>query len=738
MRGKLLAAALMASTALTPRPAAAEPVSTFVTAFIAGFGGGSAITASLATAIGGATAAGYAVGAFLGTTILGQVLLSVGLSYLSSVLAGKMGAVRSPSPSQIYRNFAQDISYFQWVFGEARIGGPLGFTGASRANDPVTGTQGWKRHYTPIFAAHSCDSVTTHYLDEREVEIDADGLVTTAPYVFSTESGSVFNGGIFGGGGVTVTTSSNVRIRPFLGHSGQTADPAMVSIFPEITSAHDFAGLTGAHIWARNQGAESFTKVYPTGREPAYTPVIKGMDTIYDPRTDSYGYSNNAALIIAAWLTKVWGRSVDWAEVATEADICDQLVTNRDGVQQKRWTIGWSFTDDTDFETQRAQLCGACDAFIYEREDGKIGFRVGRYEAPTVTLTDDDILSISVSEGAMGRDLPTEVVATYTEPKNAWREANTGPYVITEAERLVTEEPKIYAATSHNQAARLCKRIAKVKRYARSYQITLSGAGFKLFGQRFVRIKTALWDEVIEVGEFGIDGGVFFLNGTSTQASDFDFDAATEEPTPPNYAAVATADTVSVPTGFTGSVQSGGAIKYIWDAQSSDLQQQIQLRESGGDWETVTLPQGQSVYTATGLPDGAQIEAQIRNRTSGGKVSAWSASETVTVVQNTTAPAALDAFDATATGFNVDVAFTAPNDPNYFATRIYRGTTTTFADAALVRTEYGIPSNADAWTDTGLATGTYYYWGVPINPSGIPADDGTLPATGSGPVSVTI
>lgn len=65
------------------------------------------------------------------------------------------------------------------------------------------------------------------------------------------------------------------------------------------------------------------------------------------------------------------------------------------------------------------------------------------------------------------------------------------------------------------------------------------------------------------------------------------------------------------------------------------------------------------------------------------------------------------------------VSFTAPNDPNYYATRVYRGTTTTFADATLVRTEYGIPSNADSWVDAGLSAGTYYYWVAPINGSGV-------------------
>jgi hypothetical protein len=462
------------------------------------------------------------------------------------------------------------------------------------------------------------------------------------------------------------------------------------------------------------------------------------MDTIYDPRTETSGYSNNAALVIAAWLTKVWSKSVDWDEVAVEADVCDQLVTNRDGAQQKRWTIGWSFTDDTDFETQRAQLCGACDAFIYERTDGKIGFKVGRYEDPTITLTADDLLTISVSEGGMGSDLPTEVVASYTEPANAWREATTGPYIITEDERLATEEPKVYAVTSHNQAARLCKRIARVKRAGRQYQLTLAGPGFKLFGQRFIRIQSGIWDDVIEVGEFGIDGGVFYVNGTSCKSSDFSFNAAIEEPTPPSYSSSAESAPLDTVAGFAGIAQDGGSIKFTWDEQSGDLLQEVRSREADGDWLSYTAPSGQYQLIVSGFSDGAVIESQIRNRTSGGKVSDWSGSISVTVAANTTAPAALVSFSPVADGYNVDVGFTAPNDANYFATRIYRGTSTTFSSADLIHTEYGIPNSGDSYTDELLAADTYYYWGVPINSSGLPSDSETLPDTASGPIEITI
>jgi hypothetical protein len=69
----------------------------------------------------------------------------------------------------------------------------------------------------------------------------------------------------------------------------------------------------------------------------------------------------------------------------------------------------------------------------------------------------------------------------------------------------------------------------------------------------------------------------------------------------------------------------------------------------------------------------------------------------------------------------VNLSWAAPNSVNYVGTRIYRHTVNTFGASSLVRTEYGAPSSADAWQNSGLAAGTYYYWLVAINGSGVGA-----------------
>jgi len=714
MKRSAIIGALMLSTAIVaPQRAAADPITAFIGGALNALGAGTWLASSAV----GAWTAGFAVGEFLGGTIVGRLLVSAGLPYISKAL---MPQPNIPAPSARMANFAQPITYAEWVFGRTRKGGPLGFTAFSPHVDVVTGTSGSKRHYTVISAAHPIEGIVEHYLDERYVEIDSDGLVLTAPM------------------------ARYYRIRPFYGD--QVADAELVAAFSEITAAHDFKGLSGAHIWARRPPQSKFSEIYPTGRQGAYTPVIDGHNGIYDPRTDTFGFTRNAALIIAHWLTAVLGQSVDWDEVAIEADVCDEPVTNRSGATQPRWRLDGTISDEMEFDQQRAQLAGACDAFIYERADGKVGFKVGRWIEPEITLTQADFFSFEMTQGSWGSGAPTEVAASYTEPNNNWREASSAPFVVEENERQVRDTPTLAFSSSHNQTWRMNVRLAKTKRPKYQLQGTVGMLGYALQGQRFIRVENAEMgvSEYFEIGELYRNEGGFTFNivANSVEPSDFNPDALADEPEPPKLNKVQSDDTVPVVVGLTGVTLSsdafvGGGVKWSWPDQDPSLRQRLMLVVSGQDGtpvsQIVDVPDGQSFYIQTSLADSGAT-AQIRNVTSAYRVSDWSPDPpiSVSVVANPTPPVALDAFQPSVNVLNVDVTFIAPNDPNYAATRIWRADgSTAFGDAALVRTEYGIPSNSDVWTDIGPGAGDHTYWAAPINESGV---EGPL----SGPVTVTI
>ena len=181
-----------------------------------------------------------------------------------------------------------------------------------------------------------------------------------------------------------------------------------------------------------------------------------------------------------------------------------------------------------------------------------------------------------------------------------------------------------------------------------------------------------------------------------------------------------------------------------WDAQNDFYTQQIRFSQVpvGGSsgvspfWQSRDVAEGDNKYSLTGLRDGSTYKIQVRNITATGREGAWMPDPAyeAAVVFNSTAPAAHVAFAATVDDSDVDLSFTAPNDPNYYATRIYRAQgSTDFAAASEIHIEYGVSNSADAYTDEAPGVGQFNYWIEPINSSGI-----SNAANRSGPQTVTI
>ncbi|MBT9387014.1 fibronectin type III domain-containing protein [Pseudooceanicola sp. CBS1P-1] len=687
IRKGLLLAALLSSTAL---PVRADPVTGFVAMAYAA----SSATALYAGYIGSAALATAAIAT---TNFLGQTLLAQGLAYV----AGKLTSKSSNPYASTLQNYAQPISYMQRGYGTVRAGGVFGFTGFMDN----------RRHYTILVAAHSTAGPVTQYLSDREVEIDAEGNVTTD------------------------AMAGYGNIRPFTGQTGQGADAVLRAAFPEITADFDFAQLSGAHLWAKRVKVSDLTTVYPDGDIWAYAPVWKMNDQILDPRDGTAKWTDNLALCFAHEIVHYLGAGVDWDEVAEEAEACDVLVTNAEGATQRKWTFNRSYTDDAAWDDICAEVIAAGDCFVYERPDGKVGFKVGRWIDPEVTLEAGDFLSLTLEAGAdLGAN--SQYTITYVEPLNSYQETPSGVWVQDDTAKRVASEVQVYPINSHNQASRINKRRALVEHAEWALSGTIKLIGFELIGQRFFRMVHPEFglDVLFEIGKLQIneDGMTFDIEARSVTASDFEFDAATEEPERPAYEQVQSDDSVADQTGFSGAVLSisngAAAITWSWDAADDSLHQQVRIMSSdaGVEWQTYTFTEGQMSWVATGLVDGAQYLAQVRNQTGAGRVGAWfpEVPVSVTAVAYTTAPGALSGFDVVADGSDVALSWSAPNDANYFATRIWRAsydaaTTPDFADASAIHVEYGTASVTDAYTDPGPGAGAHYYWAEAINASGV-------------------
>lgn len=704
MRRRLLVAALLSTTAIVrPEPANAASVGAFISGVIA---------ASTPVYLGGATVAGFGAGVAFGSTALGafvvNTVVSLGLSAIANALRPTPDL---PTPADRMANFAQPLTYMEWAFGRTRKGGPLGFTGFADK----------RRWYVPILAAHSIAGVVEHWIDEWTVGVDGTATSYTDANLVAA------------GYSAPDVAEPYGRIMPFLGQPGQAANAGLVASFPEVTTDFDFKGLAGGVIWARKPPSKKFTAVYPRSRQWAWAPVIDGHDRIYDPRDDSYKHTANAALVMAYWLTEILGQSVDWSDVATEADVCDEQVVTAEGDSIARWEINGVISDDQDFEQQRAQMAGACDAFFFERPDGRVGFRVGRWIEPTVTLTADNFLSLEVTEGQWGANAPTEGVATYVEPQNNWRETPSGVWVEESSVKRQRDTPQLYLVRYHNQAARVLKRLVRAQRPQYQIRGTLDMDGYELIGERFARLQHPELgiDVYVEVGKLRRTGiGTWELEGITVAPQDWSFDAATEEPERPTYNSVTSTDGIDTISGLTVTAIGNGAIEVDWSPADESYAQQIRSTAPDGSKQIYNVPDEQRPFRISGLADGEDYDIEARNQTGAGRTGAWSSPVTITVVGDSTPPSALETFATSVSGSDVTASWTPPSSAHFAGVRIWRGTSTSFGDATLVRTEWA-STGETSWTDTGLSAGDYAYWAAPINASGV---EGPL----SGPSEETI
>lgn len=723
MKKALYIAALLCTTALYPTPAAAmPPVAAFIGGLAASVGVGTGVAAIGLSS--GAALAGFQVGAFLATG-LGSALLStvlgVGLNYLAQSLLSAQSLApqpQSPPPTQRFANIRQPVQDRTKCYGLTRIGGPVFFWQAIAP----------KRYYGIILNTGEIDAVQSRWLDERECTLDGSLNVTNSEY----QSGG----------------RSRVRIQEFTGEPGQVSQTFLLNNFTEWTADHKLTGLAGAIVIAENSASEDFSTVYPSGREPVYTALVRGTKC-YDPRTETTVWTKNAALIIADWITSADGlnREVNWELVEVEADICDEDVTDRDGNTINKWELSGAYNFSETREGVRAAMGVACDAFFYETSDGKVGFKVGRYEAPTVSITDDHITTIRVIEGFDGPGLVNAYAVQYTEPAINYREQECAPIIIDDGQPYEQATIQAYWIPNHNQASRIAKRLLRQQRAQYRISASLNLHGLRLIGERFFSLTLpdlGIDGQTFEISKlsYSDDGLSIEVDATSCTDEDFAFVAASEESAPPISSTIADSVTTPSPTNIIAvaiAVSGGTGIQLSWDTPSDTYLNQARYRTSdagsgAGVWFQLDVPQGQNYITTPALTADASYDVQVRTQRQSGQTSAWTPTTPISLLATVDAVAPDPVTGVSGTGGSgiADIDWTAPASANYVGARIYRHTSNVFGSSTLVQTEYGTPSGTDTWQDTALAAGTYYYWVVAINGSGVEA---TAVATGA--VAVT-
>lgn len=338
--------------------------------------------------------------AFTWIAVAKYAAINVVASYAMKALAPKpkLSSFGSGVSSQgLLVNQKDPISPHEFVYGQIRKGGAVTYY-------ETTGADNKFLHQIITVAGHEVEELGNIYINDEVVTLDGDGFVTSSPW------------------------NSKIRIKKHTGSDSQTVDSTLLSESSQIDA--NFRGQGVAYLYVRY---EYDRDVFANGI-PVITTVVKGKK-VYDPRTATTAYSNNAALCVRDYLTSAYGLSdtdIDDTVFSAAANVCDENVNLSGGGTEKKYTINGVARGDATHGDVLDDMMSACAGTLFWGA-GNWKLTVGDYVAPTKNLTADDLRGpISITTRSNLRDQFNIVQGTFNDSSARW---------------IVTDYPQIKGTT---------------------------------------------------------------------------------------------------------------------------------------------------------------------------------------------------------------------------------------------------------------------------------------------------
>ncbi|WP_313349390.1 phage tail protein [Paracoccus sp. (in: a-proteobacteria)] len=541
--------------------------------------------------------------------------------------------------------------------------------------------------------------------------------------------------------------------------SGQGGNyPAVTDAFPSVwTTNHRLQNQATFLVRSRAPGQEDFSKIFPKSYNTLFQWVIRGQ-RIYDPRTSATVWSDNAALVIAHYLTHPDGyrldqSEVDWSSVEAMADWCDLPIAQKAGGTTPNMRLWGYWTLDEEPQQVLDRMKAASGISTYETQDGRIGLIGGPFGDTACTLTGKDISAIQTSEAISEREGYNTLRVLHLAPAakyevaevDAWRDAAR---LAQEGE--IAQEFRLEMCPNTSQARRRGKMQMHDDNRAR-IEIVTNIVGLKArypaaHGQRH----TILLDYQPQDGSGRVIQGEY-------EVLDHEFDpiemqcrielakvdrtseawnAATDEGDPPVEATGPANDpppeifAVLTQVVMRPNERTGLATLQVEAAPIPDRDDiRIQARHRRvGDTAWINMEATGFVARSGIVQDGQQYEAQARFQGVFAGVDDWEPLGPITITVDATPPGQPSELIPSPSGGAVHLSWRNPNGA-FAEIRIYRGATTNPVDASLVGSTGGVSGQISEYRDEAVSPETQYrYWVAAANVSGIEGD-WTGPAT---------
>lgn len=294
---------------------------------------------------------------------------------------------------------------------------------------------------------------------------------------------------------------------------------------------------------------------------PKFTFDVEGKDDIYDPRTESSGYTDNQALCMLDVL--LWDRmfdesllSVDVQDFIGAANLADEQVAAAGGGTEKRYTVNGTFKlQAVPMEILQSLATAGSATPYFDIASGKWRVYGGEYTAPVMSFDESDLIGgVSFQPGPGKNNRHNVAKGTYIDADQdyeavGFRELYISEYVSDDLEQL----EKSYDFPWSNSAG-LARRLAKIdierNRFGVSCKVVLKFRALRLTpGDRIELTVTRLgWTPKVfrvESVELSFEAGVAVeLREDAPEIYDWEEgDALALDPPP----------TLSIPGGVTSS-----------------------------------------------------------------------------------------------------------------------------------------------------------------------------------------
>lgn len=509
-----------------------------------------------------------------------------------------------------------------------------------------------------VYAMHDglIDGWETIFLNDAAVVVGGDTYV---------ESGPDLRYGKFG---------DLVRIETRLGLPTETNYSAVNASRPDLwpTNARG-DGVASLMMIAKGKFKENFTRDYPNGLP--LPRAVGRLQYCWDARLGPRGTIDDDAdkAASATWVggadNPVWQlldymtnpetgmglplerflpRIEDWEAAA---DVCDELVPLAAGGTIKRYMAGGAYLHGTAPADVIATILATFDGWLTQDASGCFTVQAGEYVAPTVTITDEHIVSLSRQFFLEDEKAVNEIIVSYSDPVFDYTEVDTDPWRNEEdidARGEVRSQRISYPWVQSNSQARRLAKIAMSKASAPIRgTLTTTLDGLRAWSERRIRIQApsdseTMADIVVDILPLTLNPDMTVsIPFVSTDVTAYDWDAATEEgsgagddtrpdptiPDAPVIDSIVLFDTTVAGSRLRIFIEDGavgGTYLTRWRVTGTDAW----VFEPGQIADSATpYP-----FIETGIVTESEIDVQVAFVTGGGSLTEWSATFEVNTI----------------------------------------------------------------------------------------------------------